>query len=121
MTIEIPYKVTYARSLNKIYAGIHWKKRNEHTKEMHWLVREALGNKKIVKGFTEPVQITFSYDSHLDCGNHAYINKLIEDALKGYVLVDDNRKYVQRHITEFHNKGDVIIVKIEPFKEVSND
>ena len=39
--------------------------------------------------------LEFYYNSRLDCSNHGYITKLIEDGLKGWVIEDDDRMHVK--------------------------
>lgn len=98
--------------MNKIYAGVHWSKRKKQAEEIHALVRYELYRQKIPrKPFEKPVEIIFKYNSRLDVSNHGYLSKLIEDALKGYLIVDDSRKYVKRIVQEFWD-GDGICVEV---------
>lgn len=60
--------------------------------------------------FKVPVKITFYWNDNLDCSNHAYMAKMIEDALKGWVIEDDNRKHVIGIHHEFHKEN---YIKVE--------
>ena len=110
---EINLKVTGEYGLNKIYAGVHWSKRKRQAEEIHALVRSELARQRIRKRiFEKPVRLKFYYNSRLDISNHGYITKMLEDALKGYFIADDSRKYV-RGITQEFWGGDGILVRIE--------
>lgn len=112
MIICLPLKVTGEYGMNKLYAGVHWAKRKKQADEIHALVRYELYRQRIPrKAFENPVEIIFKYNSRLDISNHGYLSKLIEDALKGYLIVDDSRKYVRRFVQEFWD-GDGILVEI---------
>ena len=113
MTIEIPLKVDSRLGLNKQYSGKHWSKRNAEADEVHFLTKQAISRLNIIKCFTSPVQITFKYNSRLDCDNHGYLTKLIVDGLKGTVIIDDDKRYVRRIITEFQSTSQNIIVEVE--------
>lgn len=100
-------------SLNSIYAGVHWTKRQKHTEEFHWLVKAALMESNIpLRKFEHPVMITFRWNDGLDIDNHAYMGKLIVDTLKGDLLYDDDKRYYVRCVHEFHG-GEGIRVIIE--------
>ena len=108
----IPLKVTGEYGLNKIYAGVHWSKRKKQAEYIHTLVRAELMHQRIKRRiFERPVGLTFSYNARLDCSNYGYITKLIEDALKGYFIEDDSRKYV-KSITQQFWDGDGIKIEI---------
>ena len=95
----IPLKVNSQYGLNKIYSGQHWRKRQETADEIHTLQ----------KLFKEPVAIHLSYNSKLDLDNHGYLAKMIIDALKGYLIENDDRKYVKALIQDFHSGKDVLV------------
>ena len=108
ISIDIDYpkskagKAMWSREygLNAIYAGKHWAKRQKDSQFWHTLLRsklEELGIKK--ESFKNPVSISFWWNSRLDLDNEAYKQKLIIDALKGWVIEDDSKRYVQ----ELHN------------------
>ena len=55
-------------------------------------------------------------DARLDCSNHAYMAKLIEDGMKGILLHDDSRRWVKGIEHYFHDKPyiRVTITEVEP-------
>ena len=98
--------------LNAIYAGKHWTQRKADSESWHAYTLQCLLQQSIRrKPYDCPVEIIFSWDDKLDCSNHAYAAKMIEDAIKGYLIVDDSRKYVQRIVHEF-NRQKIIKVTI---------
>lgn len=102
--------------LNAIYAGKHWTRRKADSDFWHGYVLQCLLEQGIKKKVYDcPVEIKFSWDDKLDCSNHAYAAKMIEDALKGYLIADDSRKYVSRIIHEFNRKK-IITVTIREDK-----
>lgn len=113
----LPLKVTGEYGMNKIYAGVHWSKRKKQAEEIHNLVRYELYRQKIPRRmFQKPVELIFKYNSRLDLSNHSYLAKLIEDALKGYLIADDSRKYVRRFVQEFWD-GEGILVEVVERKD----
>lgn len=93
ITIPIPEKV----SLNRIYAGIHFRERSAHKDEYYLSVLSA--NPQPYAG---PFPAAFHYHfrlhgSKLDISNHAYMLKMVEDALVACgVIPADDQKYVGR-------------------------
>ena len=85
-----------APSLNAIYAGIHWTKRNKHADEGH----QACSGLQIVP-FSKPVKITFvpivgKRAKARDCSNYAYAAKIVEDGLvEAKIIKDDTNEYVK--------------------------
>ena len=63
--------------------------------------------------FQRPVSLTFLFDDGLDCSNHAVIIKAVEDAMKGWVIVDDNPRYVKSITTGFHDAGCIQVEVME--------
>lgn len=99
-------------SLNAYYAGKHWRRRKEDADYWHETVRVALMAQRVPKmPAVQPVAITFWWNDGMDCSNHAAIGKMIEDALKGWVIKDDNRKHVQGIFHQFHSE-DYILVEV---------
>lgn len=99
--------------LNAIYAGKHWKARRADSQYWHALVRAQMHRQDIpMEVFRHPVCVTFGWNDHLDIDNHAYMGKMIVDAMKEYCLADDSRKYVVGIKHEFHNR-DCITVRVE--------
>lgn len=82
-------------SLNKVWAGVHWRKRKMIADEGHKACLVALA----VKTFQRPVRIVFQPESKgrlFDCCNYALTNKVIVDGLVMIgVLIDDTPVYVK--------------------------
>lgn len=127
MTIEftMPYPANQkARSvfckrygLNGIYAGKHWSQRKADADEWHEVVRYELHRQHIPNQmFHGPVEITFLWDDRLDIDNHALMGKLTVDALKGYLLQNDSRKYYRRVVHDFWDGG-CIKVQVREIQE----
>ena len=99
--------------LNAYYTGKSWPERKKDAEELHMIARAAMHKagikQEIIQG---PVALTFYFDDGLDCSNHAMLVKAIEDAMKGYIIKDDSRKYVQSITMKFHD-GDCIRVEVE--------
>ena len=62
------------------------------------------------KLFDTKISIDFFWNSRLDLDNHGYATKLIIDGLKGYLVKDDNRKYISKISHSFWNGKGVKIV-----------
>ena len=123
MTFTIPYPKTKTAQkqfnkrfgLNSLYAGKHWAQRREDAEYIHSTVHACLMEQRIPrKMYDEPVSITFYWDDHLDCSNHAYLGKMIEDALKGWLIEDDSRRYVKSITHRFYD-SDRITVEVIPY------
>lgn len=109
----LPLEVNSKLSLNSIYGGLHWGIRKKQSQNVHELVRLSLLSQKIPKvPFKTPVNIVFKWHSKLDLDNHGYIAKLIIDGLKGYLLIDDTQKYINR-VTHEHWQGKGIKIQIQ--------
>lgn len=94
--------------LNAYYAGKHWSARKRDAEELHWLTRSAMRRAGIRERMLQrPVEITFRWDDRLDIDNHAVLGKAIVDGMKGYILQDDNRRYVRRVCHEFWDGGEI--------------
>ena len=107
---RIPYPPNFSREygLNAYYAGLHWSVRKRRADAWHWIVRAALQEYGIPFGiFTRPVKITFYWDDRLDIDNHAIAAKCTVDALKGYLLQDDSRKYLRAVEHRFWDRGSI--------------
>lgn len=112
--IDYPSKIS-EYGMNAIYAGKHWTKRKRDAEYWHMLVINSLRQQGVHRGvFIRPVAITIFWDDRLDIDNHAYMGKMIVDALKGYLIEDDSRKYFKRITHDFHNEK---LIKVE-IKEV---
>lgn len=115
-TVLIPEKV----SLNRIYAGTHFRERSAH-KDAY---RLAVMCVKCLRPYEGPFPVKVHYHfrlagSKLDISNHAYMVKMLEDGLVANgVLPDDDPKYVAQ-ITVTGEKaekwdGDEVEVDIVP-------
>lgn len=114
IVFDIPYpqtkkgKAAFNRrfGLNAYYAGKSWPERKRDAEELHTLavlsMRKAGVGRRLVE---RPVGITFFWDDRLDADNHAVMGKAFVDAMKGYILPDDNRQWVKRVSHEFWNGG----------------
>lgn len=116
MKIELPYPSDFGQySTNRYYSGKPFPVRNRDKDVWKWIVYSALLKAKIPKRPLDyPVEIIFSFDDRLDCSNHSIVEKMIEDALKGWVLKDDTRKWVKRITTEFNDEKR-LTVEVVPF------
>ena len=112
--IDYPPKIS-EYGMNSLYAGKHRTKRKKDAEYWHMLTINSLRQHGIHRSlFLKPVAITILWDDRLDIDNHAYMGKMIVDALKGYLIKDDSRKYFKRIAHDFHDEKRI---KIE-IKEV---
>ena len=99
--------------LNAYDAGKHWAKRKKDAEELHAITLSAMRRAGIRrKQVTGPVEVRFYWDDGLDVDNHASIGKAVVDGMKGYLLPDDNRKWVRKVSHEFWDGG-MILVEVE--------
>lgn len=92
-------------SLNQIYSGIHFSKRN-NLKNL-WLASvQKIVKKERVTKYPVKIRMVFYQGGKLyDSSNCAFMGKMIEDALvKTKVLKDDTPKYVSE-VTYVSKKG----------------
>lgn len=102
--------------LNAIYAGKHWRRRNSDKEFWHIMVKAAMARAEVPrKPFEKPVRVTMWWNDGLDIDNHAYMGKMIVDSMTGWLLQNDNRRYVKAVTHEFHDK-DYILVEIAEVK-----
>lgn len=117
--IEIPLKVDKKYGMNAIYAGIHWTKRQAQAKEIHELMYYSMLAQKVPKKlFERPVSITIYYNTNLDLDNTAYLRKMLIDGLKGYLIENDDKRYVKELIDRFHSENNITI-EVREFNEQS--
>lgn len=104
MTFTIPYppgkrgKADFCRrfGLNAYYAGKPWPARKRDADELHFMALAAMQKAKLPKKLLDhPVKVKFYWDDGLDVDNHAVIGKCVVDAMKGYILHDDRRKWLR--------------------------
>ena len=103
--------------LNAYYAGKHPMARRLDAEELHQMavlsMRKAGIQRRLV---TDPVEVRFFWHDGLDADNHAVIGKAFLDAMKKYILPDDNRKWVRKVSHEFWS-GKEILVEIVPYQQ----
>lgn len=98
--------------LNAIYAGKHWTKRDADKQAWELITRNAMSAAGIGRRlFDGPVDITMSWNDRLDIDNHAYMGKMIVDAMRGRLLRNDSRRYVKSVTHKFHDE-DYILVEV---------
>lgn len=110
--------------MNAIYAGKHWSLRRQDAQAWHAMTISAINAAHIRKRpFDKPVVITFLWNDRLDLSNHAYMAKMIEDALKGRLINDDTRRWVRGIEHYFHDAPyiGVIVQEIGGENEVAED
>ncbi len=121
--LKIPYPKTAAGKkhwakeygLNAYYAGKHWSRRRDDAAFWHEMVRNAIIQQGVRKTpFQGPVVLRFTWNDRLDLSNHAVMAKMIEDALRGWVIRDDSRKYVKAIL---HDWGDQDYIRVEIAEE----
>lgn len=117
LVFRVPLKISSALSLNKIYSGIFWAKRKKQKDDIKTLVKIALRGKKKIK-FDKPVEIEMQFNSRLDVSNHAYIFKMIEDAIKERgIIEDDTDKYVKKCVMQKQDVFDGVVVCVKEYKD----
>ena len=115
---RIPYPKNMAKyckryGLNSYWAGKHWSERKRDADDFHaiiWAELRKQGFPRMI--FERPVCITFLHNTRMDIDNHAAIEKLTVDALKGYFLENDSKKFYARRISAFHDEP-YMLVRIE--------
>lgn len=118
IVFEIPYPPGKGKrewnqrfGLNAYYAGKHYQQRRRDAEELHQITWLSMRKAKIRKETVNvPVKLTFLFDDGLDCSNHAVIVKAVEDAMKGWIIKDDSRKYVKSITVMFHQKNCIRVV-----------
>lgn len=104
-------------SLNAYYKGKDWRYRKQDAEFWHSLTTDALLKFKVPQElYTVPVEIWFGWDDHMDIDNHTAMAKMITDTLKGWVIKDDTRKYLNAVHHVFLDNQDSIVILIRPYK-----
>lgn len=123
IAFEIPYPKTKAGKaawnrrygLNAYYAGKHWSQRKKDAEELHALFLLSMKKAGIRRELvTYPVEVRFYWDDNLDVDNHAAMGKAFVDAMKGYLLPDDNRRWFCQVTHKFWNR-DCIRVEVRKY------
>lgn len=113
---EIPYPTTKRGmtawnkrfGVNAYYSGKHYQARKRDADELHQIALTCMRRAKIRKQFVSyPVDVRFFWDDRLDVDNHAVMGKAFVDAMKGYILPDDNRRWLKRVSHEFWDEGKI--------------
>ena len=96
-SLELPKHLVV--SLNAIYAGSHWRKRQQ-IKQGYLTLTKGLfaGLKERYGAFDEPCEIAFDFSGTriFDCDNHVYMGKMIQDCLvSAGILKGDKAQYVR--------------------------
>ena len=108
------------KSWNFYWSGVHWRKRKAERDRVHYVVRSAI-NPNHAEIFTVPVDINILvfYDTtgrkkQVESAN--IVNKPYIDALIGWYLEDDSRKYVRRVSTqsEVDNENPRVVITLTP-------
>lgn len=124
VSFEIPYPPTKKGKsawnrrygLNAYYAGKHWSQRKKDAEELHNLAIWCMKRAGIRRGLAkDPVEVRFYWNDNLDVDNHAALGKAFVDAMKGYLLPDDNRQWFRRVSHEFWD-GDTIRVEVKGYE-----
>lgn len=122
----IPYPPTRAGmtawnkrySFNAYWSGKHYAARNRDVREIHALTAVCMKKSGISKKLLDyPVEVRFYWDDGLDADNHAAVGKMILDAMKNYILPEDNRKWVKKVSHEFWD-GKKIMVEVGPYEQI---
>lgn len=139
VSLRTMYKILYKRLLRRVVlgwvealcckglgrlAGVVWvgfggMGRIGVRKEV-WVTRNkiyALGSgafpKRVRKQpFKGPVSVTFFWDDNLDSDNHAALGKMMLDAMKGWVVQDDSRRWVKGTCHWFADNAGEIRVEV---------
>ena len=99
--------------LNGIYSGKHWSARRKDAEDWHMFVISELKRQEIPKKcFSDPVKISFYWADNLDIDNHALMGKMTVDALKGYLLENDSKRYFSEVCHKYWD-GKCIKIEIE--------
>ena len=108
-------------SQNFYYSSPHWSKRSKMAAQIHATVQRRLMAMGIEKGTTcnkrVAIEVIGYFDKRpLDSSN--VCGKVYEDALKGWLIVDDSIKYVGRvssesRIDRLNPRVEIIITEVE--------
>jgi hypothetical protein len=91
LTFTIPEKI----SLNKIYAGVHFRERMSHKDAYYYAVLEA---RLLQYEGPYPIHIHYYFKlrgAPLDIDNHVYVSKMVADSLvAAQVIPGDEQEYI---------------------------
>ena len=85
--------------------------RAEDARDFKTLVRLCLRQQGVpVRLFEKPVSISFWHNTRMDVDNHAAIEKMTVDAIKGWLLRDDDRRHYREKHSFFHDENYMRVV-----------
>jgi len=111
------------KSWNTFWAGTHWRKRKTERDRVYYAVRAAI-NPAYIKMYKTVIDIdiivyfdTTGKKKQLDSAN--IVSKPYIDALIGWYIEDDSRKFVRRVSTqsEVDDDNPRIVIKLIPVEE----
>jgi len=106
--------------LNAYYAGKHPQVRRRDAEELHQMAFLSMRRARVKQEiFREPVEVRFYWNDGLDADNHSVMGKAFLDAMKGYIIHDDRRKWVKKVSHEFW-EGKEILVEVRPYDQPTN-
>lgn len=113
MTIEftVPYPVRKSAWTKRYGLNAYWSGKNHHVRaadarDLETLVRLCLRQQGVpVRLFEKPVSISFWHNTRVDIDNHAAIEKMVVDALKGWLLRNDDRRHYREKHSFFHDEN----------------
>lgn len=123
MTIVLPGE--RSPSQNEYYSSPHWSTRSRMAQRIHAVVQNRLREMDIGPGETcrkqVEIEVVGYFDKRpLDASN--IVVKVYEDALKGWLIVDDSPKWVARvsatSRTDKENpRVEIIITEVVPYEQ----
>lgn len=106
-------------SWNDSYAGQHWTKRQVVVERVRMAVRAAIDPDQC-QPFTEPVEIAVTvYFASKPQDADNIPAKLYIDALKGWIIADDDGRYVRSvtTVTELDARRPRVVIDVRPVSE----
>lgn len=118
MTIEftVPYPARKSAWTKRYGLNAYWAGKNHHVRaadarDLEALVRLCLRQQNVpVRLFEKPVSISFWHSTRMDIDNHAAIEKMTVDALKGWLLRNDDRRHYREKHSFFHDENYMRVV-----------
>ena len=118
MTIEftVPYPARKSAWTKRYGLNAYWSGKNHHVRaadarDLETLVRLCLRQQGVpVRLFEKPVSISFWHNTRMDIDNHAAVEKMVVDALKGWLLRNDDRRHYREKHSFFHDENYMRVV-----------
>lgn len=118
MTIEfiVPYPARKSAWTKRYGLNAYWAGKNHHVRaadarDLEALVRLCLRQQGVpVRLFEKPVSISFWHNTRMDIDNHAAIEKMTVDAIKGWLLRNDDRRHYREKHSFFHDENYMRVV-----------